>query len=61
MPNHCALKMYTARGDWLPNVTKGRDNDIQQAEGWMDSRATVVLGERQKFMPIPGTAPWFSI
>jgi len=53
--------MYIARGDRLPSVREGRDRDIQQAEGWRDIRATVDLGDKQKFMSTPGNGPWFSI
>jgi len=28
VPNHCAIMMYIARGNWLPSVREGRDRDI---------------------------------
>jgi hypothetical protein len=28
VPNHCAMKIYIARGDWLPNVKEGRNRDM---------------------------------
>jgi hypothetical protein len=49
------MKMYIAKGDWLPNVICNR-----QTAG-IDLTATVDQGERQKFMSIPGTGPWISI